>query len=134
MAVTIAQDRIDAAEFADILHRSGLAARRPVNDAARLQRMLDGADLVITARDGSGQLIGLARAITDFSYCCYLSDLAVDRAFQGRGIGQKLIAATRAEAGRQSMCLLIAAPDAVGFYRRIGMPECDRAFLYPKEE
>lgn len=34
-------------------------------------------DIVITAWDG-GKIVGIARALTDYAYCCYLSDLAVD--------------------------------------------------------
>ncbi|WP_422396643.1 GNAT family N-acetyltransferase [Sphingomonas profundi] len=95
--------------------------------------MLDGASLVITARTiDSGQLVGIARSLTDWSYACYLSDLAVDRDFQGRGIGRRLIALTREHAGQESMCLLVSAPEAKAFYRRIGMPAIDSAFLYPR--
>lgn len=133
MAIHIQREGIQAAEFADVLNRSGLGARRPVDDLPRLQRMLDGANLVITARDGpDGPIVGVARSLTDWSYACYLSDLAVDRAFQGAGIGRQLIARTRALAGDEAMCLLVAAPDAVEFYERIGMPRTDRAFLFPR--
>ncbi|TVP73258.1 MAG: GNAT family N-acetyltransferase [Rhodobacteraceae bacterium] len=133
MQITYQQERVSAQDFADILRASGLAARRPADDLARLQQMLEGAALVVTARDGAtGQLVGLARSLTDFSYACYLSDLAVDRAFQGQGIGTRLIALTREAAGEGSMCLLIAAPGAEDFYRKIGMPEIERAFLFPR--
>ncbi|HEY6431432.1 MAG TPA: GNAT family N-acetyltransferase, partial [Acetobacteraceae bacterium] len=124
---------VTADEFADILHRSGLGARRPVSDLPRLQRMIDGASLIVTAREAeSDKLIGIARSLTDWSYACYLSDLAVDKAFQGQGIGKKLIDVTRQLAGDETMCLLIAAPDSVSYYQRIGMPQSDRAFMYPR--
>src|SRR5690242_8955067 len=82
-----------AAEMIDVLRRSSLAARRPVDDVARIQRMIDHADVLITARI-EGQLVGISRAITDFSYCTYLSDLAVDQAHQRQGIGRELIRRT----------------------------------------
>ena len=75
-------------DFRDILVRSTLSSRRPVEDLERLKRMLAQADVVVTARTADGTLIGISRAITDFAFCCYLSDLAVDTAFQGRGIGR----------------------------------------------
>ena len=128
------RETISAAQFADILDRSGLGVRRPVADLARLQKMLDGADLVVTAReDETDQIIGVARALTDWSFACYLSDLAVDARCQGLGIGRRLVELVREHVGPESMCLLLAAPDAVGFYRGIGMPATDRAFLYPRE-
>ncbi len=72
-------------EFIDLLTRSTLAERRPVHDQATIRGMLAQADLVVTARE-AGRLVGVSRAITDFNYCTYLSDLAVDEAYQRRGI------------------------------------------------
>ncbi len=69
-------------------------------DLARLERMLRGANIIITARH-EGRLVGISRALSDFSFCCYLSDLAVDAAYQHRGIGKRLIDETHAQAGRR---------------------------------
>jgi len=133
MIVRYQRETVDVEEFASILERSGLGARRPLQDRPRLQRMVDGANLIVTAReDGGGTLVGIARALTDWSYACYLSDLAVDRAWQGQGIGRELIAQTQAHAGDECMCLLVSAPDSVEFYRSIAMPQTDRAFLFPR--
>ncbi|MEE4417552.1 GNAT family N-acetyltransferase, partial [Klebsiella pneumoniae] len=79
-------------------------------------RMIANANLIVTARKAH-QLVGVSRALTDFAYCCYLSDLAVDRQYQGHGIGKRLIAETRRFAGPESMCLLLSAPDSIGFYK-----------------
>jgi GNAT superfamily N-acetyltransferase len=111
---------LSAQEFRDILVASTLAERRPVDDPDRLDRMLRNADIVATARD-SGRLVGIARAITDFAYCCYLSDLAVDAAYQRQGIGRRLIAETRAGAGDCATLILVAAPAAATYYPAIGM-------------
>lgn len=133
MNIEYRREDISATEFAEILLSSGLAERRPVDDLERLQRMLEGASLIITAREASeGRLVGVARSLTDWAYACYLSDLAVHKDYQSRGIGTKLIALTRDAAGEESMCLLVASPDAAAFYRRIGMPGTDRAFLFPR--
>jgi len=83
MTITYAiEEDLDAEEFVDVLKRSGLAARRPVDEPGVIQGMVENADLVISARDGEGRLVGVARSVTDFAYCCYLSDLAVDRECQ----------------------------------------------------
>jgi GNAT superfamily N-acetyltransferase len=126
------EESLTAEGFIDVLERSGLAARRPVADRGRIERMLAHANLIVTARD-RGTLVGVSRALSDFAYCCYLSDLAVVRDYQKQGIGRRLIEATRHAAGPESMCLLLSAPDAVGFYRAIGMPHAEVAFLYPRE-
>jgi ribosomal protein S18 acetylase RimI-like enzyme len=133
MSITYAEHSPTPEQFADILNRSGLGARRPVDDPDRLTRMLDSASLTIIATDDdSGEIVGIARSITDFSYACYLSDLAVDAAYQRRGIGKRMIELTRERAGPQCALILIANPDAVEFYRKLGMPDCDRAFVYPR--
>lgn len=134
MTITYQREQIDAAAFASILKRSGLDTRRPAEDLSRLQRMLDGASLVVTARDDDvGEIVGVARSLTDWAYACYLSDLAVDVSYQRQGVGRRLIDMTRQLAGEESMCLLVSSPEASGFYRSIGMPETDRAFLYPRQ-
>jgi GNAT superfamily N-acetyltransferase len=114
-------------EFVDVLRRSTLAERRPIDDRGRIARMLEHADIRLCAREG-GRLIGVARAITDFAYCCYLSDLAVDAAWQRRGIGRELVHRTQALAGRETLLLLLAAPKAMSYYPHIGLTRSERAF------
>lgn len=119
---------LSAAEFIDVLARSTLAERRPVDDAARITKMLKGADLIITARGGTGFLVGVARAVTDFSFCCYLSDLAVDQSVQGEGIGQALMKRTWREAGEQGTFVLLSAPGAMTYYPQAGLDTFDNSF------
>ena len=88
--------------------------------------MLERADIIVTART-NGLLVGVARAITDFSYCTYLSDLAVDEQFQRHGIGRELVKKTHEAAGLKTHLILVAAPKARDYYPRIGMeqhPSC----------
>ncbi len=118
-------------EFAAVLRESGLGERRPVEDVARLETMLRGADLIVTARL-AGRLVGVARSVTDWAFCLYLSDLAVSRDAQGQGIGRALLERTRAEAGPEVSVLLVAAPGAVTFYEAIGMPRVEAAFHYAR--
>ncbi len=122
---------LSAEEFRAILIASTLGERRPVDDLARLDRMLRQADLVITARDGE-RLVGISRAITDFSYCCYLSELAVDAAYQRRGIGKRLITETHESAGELTTLILVAAPAAESYYPRIGMKQRPSCWTLPK--
>ena len=109
------------AEFIDVLRRSTLAERRPVNDAQTMGGMLAHADVIVTARDSQRLLVGVSRAITDFSYCTYLSDLAVDESFQRKGIGRELIRRTHVAAGLKTSLILLAAPKAEMYYPHIGM-------------
>jgi GNAT superfamily N-acetyltransferase len=119
---------VSADQFIGILNRSGLAARRPVNDQGRIATMLKHANLIVTAWE-DGKLVGVSRALTDFSYCCYLSDLAVDRDHQNQGIGRKLIDETHRIAGAQTSLILLSAPDAMAYYSHIGLDKIDNGFL-----
>jgi predicted N-acetyltransferase YhbS len=107
------------AEFLDVLRRSTLAERRPVDQPQTIAGMLQHADVIVTAR-AAGQLVGVSRAITDFSYCTYLSDLAVDESYQRQGIGRELIRLTHVAAGQHTTLILLAAPKAVDYYPHIG--------------
>ena len=122
---------LSAEAFREVLVASTLAARRPVEDLARLERMLRAADLVITARDGE-RLVGISRALTDFAYCCYLSDLAVAVAYQRQGIGRRLIAETHALAGPLTALILLAAPDAQSYYPKIGLTQHPSCWTLPR--
>lgn len=108
-------------DFIAVLRRSTLAARRPVGDRERVDEMLHHADIIVTARDDAGLLVGVSRAITDWSYCTYLSDLAVDERMQRRGIGKELIRRTHERAGVRTTLILLSAPAATEYYPRIGM-------------
>jgi GNAT superfamily N-acetyltransferase len=112
---------LSAHEFHDVLVASTLAERRPADDLTRLDRMLRNADVIVTARNEEHKLVGISRAITDFAFCCYLSDLAVDAAFQKQGIGKRLIEETHKAAGLQTKLFLVSAPAAIEYYPKIGL-------------
>ena len=127
------EPNLSADEFIAVLETSGLAERRPVGERARIEAMLKNADITIVARD-KGRIIGVSRALADGGFCCYLSDLAVDRAYQGRGIGQKLIELTWDAAGRQTTLILLAAPKAISYYPHIGMRKHDACYVLDREK
>jgi len=124
------EPNLAVAEFVDLLERSTLAERRPVDDEARLAAMLENADIIVSARC-DGLLVGAARAITDFAFCCYLSDLAVDESYQRRGIGRELLRRVSVEAGEQTRVILLAAPKAAQYYPHIGMIRHDSCWITP---
>ncbi len=119
---------LSAEEFINVLQRSTLAERRPVQDRERIELMLGNADVIVTARSGK-LLVGVSRAITDFSFCTYLSDLAVDVEFQKLGIGRELIVRTHEAAGRATRLVLLAAPKARSYYPHIGMQPHDSCWM-----
>ena len=129
MAITYSlEPDLSPSEFIDVLRRSTLAERRPVDQPDTIAGMLRHADIILTARV-DGKLIGVSRAVTDFHYCTYLSDLAVDQAYQGHGIGRELIQRTHQAAGLHTTLILIAAPKARTYYPHIGMEYHDSCWI-----
>lgn len=124
---------VAVAEFRQVLVDSGLGAIRPVGDEPRLRQMLDAANLIVTARRPDGELVGIARCVTDFAWCCYLSELAVSASAQGLGIGRGLLDEARRQLGPTVSLILASVPDAVGFYERAGMAPMQHTFWYKRE-
>ena len=121
------EETLDPDEFVDVLNRSTLAERRPVEDKDRIKQMCVNANLIITARL-KGKLIGVARSVTDFVYCTYLSDLAVDKKFQKQGIGKRLIEETKRLSPKATL-ILLSAPAAIEYYPKIGMKRHEHCFV-----
>lgn len=118
-------------EMTDVLRRSSLAERRPVAERETIAKMIRHSDILATARV-EGLLVGISRALTDFSFCTYLSDLAVDEAFQRQGIGRELIRRTHEAAGLCTQLILLAAPKAVDYYPHIGFTRHDSCWTIPR--
>jgi predicted N-acetyltransferase YhbS len=125
--------RVDVAEFKDILERSGLAARRPVGDAQRLERMLQSYNLILTAWDGD-LLVGIATCWTDYAHSAYLADLAVAADRQRSGIGRELVYLARTTVGPQVTLMLLSAPAAVDYYPKIGMERFTDCFIFRRSQ
>jgi len=124
---------LDLDRVIDLYHASTLGERRPVDDRARMARMLSEANLIVSAWDGD-QLVGIARSLTDFAYACYLSDLAVCASHQRQGIGVELIRRTQAALHPQATVILLAAPAAADYYPHVGFTRHPRAWILRADE
>lgn len=122
---------LDPVEVARVFDASGLT--RPTADLPRIARMFAAPSLVISAWL-DGRLIGVSRSLTDYSYCCYLSDLAVDKALQGKGIGRELISRTQAILGDEVSLILLSAPGAMSYYPAVGFKPAENAFIIRRKK
>ena len=113
-------------EIIALFESSGI--NRPTKEPERIARMFSASNLVVTARC-EGKLVGICRSLTDFAYCCYVSDLAVDRDYQRQGIGEALLTQTRQAVGDEVTIVLVSAPGAKDFYPKVGFQPTDAAFL-----
>ena len=126
------EPQLTAAEFISVLQRSTLAERRPVEEAQTIENMLRNAAIIVTARK-DGKLVGVSRAISDFAYCTYLSDLAVDVEYQKQGLGKTLIELTHQAAGLGTALILLAAPAAAAYYPHIGFAQHNSCWWIPRK-
>ena len=139
MSLTYATDRrLDVETAVDLLRRSTLGERRPIDRPDVVAKMLEHAGILVTAWDrtpsGEELLVGLARSVTDFAYVAYLSDLAVDQAYQRQGIGRELIRRTEACLEPSAMLVLLAAPKAAAYYPHVGFDAHPSAWVKPPRE
>ena len=105
---------------------------RPIGNKNRIKSMFDNSNLVISAWD-QDKLVGLCRALTDFSYCCYLSDLAVDMDYQRQGIGKTMIDLVKKEISDEVALILLSAPSSMSFYPKVGFRKIENGFIINRE-
>jgi len=134
MMITYRQGNdLEIDEVIALYRSSTLGERRPVDDRERMVAMIQNANLILTAWDGK-QLVGISRAITDFVYTTYLSDLAVHQAYQKSGIGKELIRRTKAAVDPRASLTLLAAPAAEEYYSHIGFTHMPQAWRIKPNE
>jgi len=114
-----------------VFRNSGIT--RPTDQPKRIQDMIRYSDILLTAWLGD-RMIGVARALTDWSFCCYLSDLAVDKDVQKSGIGRELIARVREEIGEGVSLILLAAPSAMEYYPKVGFEKIENGFVIKRKK
>ncbi len=119
-------------DYVFILKDSGLGKRRPMQDPDHLRRMIEGSNLMVTARE-NGKLVGLLRALTDHCYRCFIADLAVTKSHQRQGIGKKILQFTR-DLDPEARLFLFAAEDAEPFYQKLGFKLHERCYQLKPEE
>jgi ribosomal protein S18 acetylase RimI-like enzyme len=123
--------KISPDQAIDLYIRSTLGERRPIHNRKAFENMYKYANLIISAWDGD-KLVGISRALTDFSYVAYLSDLAVDVQYQKQGIGKRLIQETKAHLEQDCMLVLLAAPKAREYYGSLGFEQHPSAWILKK--
>ncbi len=123
-------EKVSAEAVIEVFKSSGIS--RPFDDIVRIQTMIDNSNLIVTAWKEK-ELIGISRSITDFSYCCYLSDLAVKKEYQKFGIGKTLIDLTQLAVGEQTMLLLLSNASAIEYYPKAGFEKIENGYLIKRK-
>ncbi|MBQ1385903.1 MAG: GNAT family N-acetyltransferase [Erysipelotrichales bacterium] len=129
----VMDERIGKEEYIDFLKRTDLGSQYPKERfEERIERLLKNASVSLTVRNEKGQLIGVLLGLTDFAYWLYITDLGVDRMYERKGIGRKLIktALERAGGEKDIAVYLIANEKAVPFYEKCGMKKAEDVMQY----
>lgn len=122
MSIVYAQEQdLGVEDYAAVIAETTMRDRRPLANPGRVARMLAGSNLIVTARDTDGQILGLARCMSDTAWICYCSDLAVKESAQGRGIGRGLLDKCAELLGPGIGLVLVSYPESASFYQQIGM-------------
>lgn len=117
---------LDPVDVVRVFDQSGI--KRPTDNLPRIARMFAAPCLLLSAWV-DGELVGLARSLTDYAYCCYLSDLAVNKHYQGLGIGKELVKRTQDIIGEEVSLILLSAPDAMSYYPTLGFEHAGNAYV-----
>ena len=133
MSITYAQEHtLSAADYIAVLGSTYMAGRRPVGNVERVTKILAGSNMVVTAREADGAIVGVLRGISDGEWVCYVADLVVHANHQRKGIGTGMLDECKRILGPGMGIVLVAYPEAADYYRRIGMGEM-QAFYIDRE-
>lgn len=131
--IQIKEERITAKEYIDFLKRTDLGCQYPKERfEERIARLVNNVSISLVARNENGVIVGALFGLTDYAYWLYVTDLGVDREYEGRGIGRRLMKAAHDKAGgeRNIAVYLIANENAVPFYEKIGMKKAEDVMQY----
>jgi GNAT superfamily N-acetyltransferase len=122
-------EKLNAQSVIDVFKSSGIV--RPIDDVKRIQTMFDNSNLVVSAWNGT-ELIALARSVTDYSYCCYLSDIAVKKEHQKFGIGKTLIELTQEAIGEDTMLIFLSNMAGLEYHPKAGFEKVENGYVIKK--
>ena len=130
MSIVYAQEHaLGAADYIAVLGSTYMATRRPVGNVKRVAKILAGSNMVVTAREADGEIVGVLRGISDGEWVCYVADLVVHADHQRKGIGTGMLDECKRILGPGMGIVLVAYPEAVDYYRRIGMGEMPAFYI-----
>ena len=135
--IKILEERISAKEYIDFLKRTDLGSQYPKERFdERISKLVTTVSISLVARNESDVVVGVLFGLTDYAYWLYVTDLGVDRDYEGQGIGRQLMKTAHEIAGGEKdiAVYLIANENAIPFYEKLGMEKADDVMQYNKIE
>ncbi|MCQ2613307.1 MAG: GNAT family N-acetyltransferase [Treponemataceae bacterium] len=130
------EERLSPEVYVEFLTRTDLGSQYPKERfAERIEKLVKNVSISLVARD-EGKIVGVLFGLTDFAYWLYVTDLGVDRDYEGKGIGRTLMKKAHEIAGGEKdiAVYLIANDKAIPFYEKLGMKLADDVMQYNKIE
>ena len=128
MTITYSFDNtIPLADLCSLYQDSFLESPRPIEDAETMKNMLKNATILVSAWDKK-TLVGVCRSLSDFAYVTYVSDLAVHKNYQRRGIGKQLLQHVQEKSGLKCKLVLLSNTQANSYYPELGFNHHNRAW------
>ena len=131
--IEIESKRISANEYIDFLKRTDLGTQYPKERfKERISKLVDNVSISLVARNENGLIVGVLFGLTDYVYWLYVTDLGVDRDYEGQGIGRQLMKIAHDKAGGENdiAVYLVSNENAIPFYEALGMKKADDVMQY----
>ena len=90
--ISIDKKSVTPSEVADLYIELGWGDAKTYS-VARMKKSLANCDIVVSARNEAGELVGIARALSDFAIDTKILDMIIDPDYQRLGIGRKMMLA-----------------------------------------
>ena len=135
--IQITEQRLTSEEYIDFLKRTNLGSQYPKERfKERIGKLVKNVSISLVAKNEAGEIVGVLFGLTDFAYWLYVTDIGVDRAYEGQGIGRRLMKTAHELAGGEKdiAVYLIANEDAIPFYEKLGMEKSEDVMQYNKIE
>ena len=133
MKITYNEERLSSTDYIDFLKRTNLGSQYPKERfSERIEKLVKNVSISLIARDESKKIVGVLFGLTDFCYWLYVTDLGVDRNYEGQGIGSTLMRKAHEIAGGEKdiAVYLIANENAIPFYEKLGMKKTEEVMEY----
>lgn len=131
--IEIKEERLTAGEYINFLKRTDLGSQYPKERFTdRISKLVENVSISLVARNKNGLIVGVLFGLTDYAYWLYVTDLGVDRDYEGRGIGRQLMKTAHDKAGGEKdiAVYLIANEKAIPFYEKLGMKKAEDVMQY----
>lgn len=131
--IEIKKERLTKEEYIDFLKRTDLGSQYPKERfEERIAKLVKNVSISLIARNSDGLIVGALFGLTDYAYWLYVTDLGVDRNYQGQGIGRMLMKKAHNIAGGEKdiAVYLIVNDAAIPFYEKLGMEKAEDVMQY----